>query len=50
VTGPRPVSGPSALATAGFSCLAVMVAVLGFASSRRRRLRAEQADRARDRV
>jgi D-alanyl-D-alanine carboxypeptidase (penicillin-binding protein 5/6) len=50
VTGPRPVSGPSALATVGFSCLAVTVAVLGFASSRRRRLRAEQADRARDRV
>jgi serine-type D-Ala-D-Ala carboxypeptidase (penicillin-binding protein 5/6) len=50
VTGPRPVSGPSVLATVGFSCLAVMVAMLGFASSRRRRLRAAQADRARDRV
>jgi serine-type D-Ala-D-Ala carboxypeptidase (penicillin-binding protein 5/6) len=49
VTGPRPVAGPSVLATVGFSCLAVMVAVLGFASSRRR-LRAAQADRARDRV
>jgi D-alanyl-D-alanine carboxypeptidase (penicillin-binding protein 5/6) len=49
VTGPRPVSGPSVLATVGFSCLAVMVAVLGFASSRRRRHRAAQADRARDR-
>ena len=50
MTGPRPVSGPSVLATVGFSCLAVTVAVLGFASSRRRRLRAAQADRARDRV
>jgi D-alanyl-D-alanine carboxypeptidase (penicillin-binding protein 5/6) len=47
MTAPRPVSGPSVLATVGFSCLAVTVAVLGFASSRRRRLR---ADRARDRV
>jgi serine-type D-Ala-D-Ala carboxypeptidase (penicillin-binding protein 5/6) len=50
MTGPRPVSGPSVLATVGFSCLAVTVAVLGFVSSRRRRLRAAQADRARDRV
>ncbi len=50
MTGPRPVSGPSVLATVGFSCLAVTVAVLGFASSRRRRLRAAQPDRTRDRV
>jgi serine-type D-Ala-D-Ala carboxypeptidase (penicillin-binding protein 5/6) len=50
MTGPRPVSGPSVPATVGFSCLAVTVAVLGFAFSRRRRLRAAQADRARDRV
>jgi serine-type D-Ala-D-Ala carboxypeptidase (penicillin-binding protein 5/6) len=50
MTGPRPVSGPSVLATVGFSCLAVTVAVLGFASSRRRRPRAAQADRTRDRV
>jgi serine-type D-Ala-D-Ala carboxypeptidase (penicillin-binding protein 5/6) len=49
LTGPRPVSGPPVLATVGFSCLAVTMAVLGFASSRRRRLRAAQADRARDR-
>jgi D-alanyl-D-alanine carboxypeptidase (penicillin-binding protein 5/6) len=48
VTDPHPVSGPSVLATVGFSCLAVMVAVLGFASSRRRRLRAAQADRSSD--
>ena len=32
---PHPVTGPSVLAAAGFSCAAVLVAVVGFAYSRR---------------
>jgi D-alanyl-D-alanine carboxypeptidase (penicillin-binding protein 5/6) len=37
---PRPVTGPSVLAAAGFSCAAVLAAVVGFMYSRRGRLRA----------
>jgi D-alanyl-D-alanine carboxypeptidase (penicillin-binding protein 5/6) len=32
---PHPVAGPSVLAAAGFSCAAVLAAVVGFAYSRR---------------
>jgi serine-type D-Ala-D-Ala carboxypeptidase (penicillin-binding protein 5/6) len=42
----NPVDRPSVLAAAGFSCVAVLAAVFGFAYSRRQRLRASQADRA----
>jgi D-alanyl-D-alanine carboxypeptidase (penicillin-binding protein 5/6) len=45
-SGSHPGASPSALAAAGFSCAAVLAAVLGFAYSRRQRLRASQADRA----
>ena len=41
---PHPVTGPSVLAAAGFSCAAVLAAVVGFAYSRRGRLRASRAD------
>jgi serine-type D-Ala-D-Ala carboxypeptidase (penicillin-binding protein 5/6) len=44
--GSHAPAGPSVLAVAGFSCLAVLTAVLGFAYRRRRRLRASRADRA----
>jgi serine-type D-Ala-D-Ala carboxypeptidase (penicillin-binding protein 5/6) len=37
---PHSVAGPSVLAAAGFSCLAVLAAVVGFMYSRRGRLRA----------
>jgi D-alanyl-D-alanine carboxypeptidase (penicillin-binding protein 5/6) len=37
---PHPVTGPSVLAAAGFSCAAVLAAVVGFMYSRRGRLRA----------
>ena len=40
----NPVDRPSVLAAAGFSCVAVLAAVFGFAYSRRQRLRASQAD------
>jgi D-alanyl-D-alanine carboxypeptidase (penicillin-binding protein 5/6) len=40
------VDSPSVLAAAGFSCVAVLAAVFGFAYSRRQRVRASQADRA----
>jgi serine-type D-Ala-D-Ala carboxypeptidase (penicillin-binding protein 5/6) len=44
---PRPaVASPSVLAAAGFSCLAVVAAVVGFMYSRRGRLRAARAGRA----
>jgi serine-type D-Ala-D-Ala carboxypeptidase (penicillin-binding protein 5/6) len=43
------VDGPSVLAAAGFSCVAVLAAVFGFAYSRRQRVRAAQADRVPDR-
>jgi D-alanyl-D-alanine carboxypeptidase (penicillin-binding protein 5/6) len=39
---PRPVTGPSVLAAAGFSCAAVLAAVVGFMYSRRGRLRASR--------
>jgi hypothetical protein len=40
------VTGPSVLAAAGFSCAAVLAAVVGFMYSRRGRLRAARASRA----
>jgi serine-type D-Ala-D-Ala carboxypeptidase (penicillin-binding protein 5/6) len=43
---PHAVTGPSVLAAAGFSCAAVLAAVLGFMYSRRGRLRAARAARA----
>jgi D-alanyl-D-alanine carboxypeptidase (penicillin-binding protein 5/6) len=39
---PHPVTGPSVLAAAGFSCAAVLAAVVGFMYSRRGRLRASR--------
>ena len=43
---PHPVTGPSVLAAAGFSCVAVLAAAVGFMYSRRGRLRAARASRA----
>jgi serine-type D-Ala-D-Ala carboxypeptidase (penicillin-binding protein 5/6) len=43
---PHPVTSPSVLAAAGFSCLAVLAAAVGFVYSRRGRLRASRAARA----
>jgi D-alanyl-D-alanine carboxypeptidase (penicillin-binding protein 5/6) len=43
---PHPVTGPSVLAAAGFSCAAVLAAAVGFMYSRRGRLRAARASRA----
>ncbi len=40
------MTGPSVLAAAGFSCAAVLAAVVGFMYSRRGRLRAARASRA----
>src|ERR1700722_15511644 len=42
----HPVTGPSVLAAAGFSCAAVLAVVVGFMYSRRGRLRASRAARA----
>jgi D-alanyl-D-alanine carboxypeptidase (penicillin-binding protein 5/6) len=42
----HPVTGPSVLAAAGFSCAAVLAAVVGFMYSRRQRLRASRGSRA----
>jgi serine-type D-Ala-D-Ala carboxypeptidase (penicillin-binding protein 5/6) len=42
---PDRVDGPSVLAAAGFSCVAVLAAVFGFGYSRRQRLRAARSDR-----
>jgi serine-type D-Ala-D-Ala carboxypeptidase (penicillin-binding protein 5/6) len=48
VTRSRPAAaGPSAAAAAGFSCAAVLAALVGFMYSRRGRLRALRADRER---
>jgi D-alanyl-D-alanine carboxypeptidase (penicillin-binding protein 5/6) len=41
----HPVTGPSVLAAAGFSCAAVLAAVVGFMYSRRGRLRVSRAGR-----
>ena len=50
-SGSHPMASPSVLAAAGFSAAAVLAAALGFAYSRRGRLRAVRAsDRARGRV
>jgi serine-type D-Ala-D-Ala carboxypeptidase (penicillin-binding protein 5/6) len=44
--GSHPAVGPPVLAAAGFSCLAVLTAVLGFMYIRRQRLRASRDDSA----
>jgi serine-type D-Ala-D-Ala carboxypeptidase (penicillin-binding protein 5/6) len=41
----HPVAGPSVLAAAGFSCVAVLAAVFGFSYARRQRVRASREDR-----